>query len=296
MSLATPSTEPTSPSLVDAPWSKVLLPQRPLWSIPWRELWRYRDLIWLFAWRNITTYYTQTVLGPLWFIVQPLLTTAVFSYLFGRMGRFGSDDIPHFLFYMGGLVPWGFFSESVTKTSNIFVENSAMFGKVFFPRLTLPISVLLTNLFPTFVQLLLFLVGLAFYLFKKDPHVHPNWWVLATPLVFVQLGALALGIGCAVSALSRRFRDLALGVRVGLQLLMFGSAIVFPLTELQAGDRLRFFLNPIVPPIEFFRLAFTGKSLLEPWHLGLSALVSVAVLLVGLLLFNRAEQTAMDTV
>jgi lipopolysaccharide transport system permease protein len=277
-------------------WTKEIRPQRAMWDLPWRDLWRYRELTWLLASRNIVTYYTQTVLGPLWFLVQPLLITAVFSYLFGRMARFGSDDIPHFLFYMGGLVPWGFFSESVVRTSNVFVENAHIFSKVYFPRLCVPISALLTNLFPTLVQFALFVAALLFYLVKDNPYVHPNWLICATPLVILQLGALALGIGCIVSALSRRFRDLAMGVRVGLQLLMFGSAIVFPLSDLAPRDRLIFFLNPVVPPIEFFRLAFVGKSLIEPWHFAVSTVVSLLVLMAGLLLFNRAEQNAMDTV
>lgn len=286
----------TASNLTSEGWTKVIIPERPLLSVPLAELWEYRDLVWTLATRNITTYYKQTILGPLWFIVQPLLITAVFSYLFGRMARFGSDDIPHYLFYMGGLVPWTFFSESVLKNANIFAENQPIFSKVYFPRLSVPISNILTNLVITAVQFVLFLVGLAFYLLKHDPGVHPNWWILATPLVFVQVGALALGLGCIVSALSRRFHDFAMGMKVGMQLLMFGSAIVFPLTDIARGERFIFFLNPVVPPIEFFRYAFLGKSLVQPWHLALSAAVSALTLFAGLVMFNRAEQNAMDTV
>lgn len=277
-------------------WTKIIRSRRRLFEIPWRELWAYRDLIWTMVTRDLSTSYKQTVLGPFWFVVQPLMITAVFSYLFGRMARFGSDSVPHYLFYMGGLVPWGFFADSVLKTSNVFVEQAQLFSKVWFPRLCVPIASLITNLVPVAVQFALFLGGLVFYLAKSDPHTHPTWWILATPLVFVQLGALALGAGCIVSALSRRFRDLAFGVKIGLQLLMFGSAIVFPLSRIAPEDRWVFFLNPVVPPIEFFRYAFVGKSLVEPWHLALSAGVSAVVLLVGLLLFYRAEQNAMDTV
>ena len=268
---------------------------RSLW-VPWRELWRYRDLIWTLATRDISTTYKQTVLGPVWFILQPLIVTVVFSYLFGRMANFKSDDIPHYLFYMGGLVPWGFFSETVLKNSNIFVTNSNLFSKVYFPRLCVPLAGVITNLVPLAVQFFLFLVGLVFYLSMRNPFTHPNWWILATPLVFLQLAVLALGIGCCVSALSRRFQDLALSLRLGLQLLMFASAIVFPLNKINAEDRWVFFLNPVVPPIEFFRFAFVGRSLVEPWHLVVSAAVSVVVLFLGLILFHRAEQNAMDSV
>ena len=215
---------------------------------------------------------------------------------FGRTGHSGTDDIPHYLFYMGGLVPWGFFSESVLKTSAAFTQNQHLFSKVYFPRLAVLIAACSTNLLPLAVQFALFLVGLAYYLAGHEPHIHPSWWIVLTPLLFVQLGALALGLGCIVSALTRRFRDLAFGVKVGMQLWMFGSAIVFPLSRIKAADRWIFFLNPVVPPIEAFRGAFLGVTLLQPWHLALSAAISFATLFVGVVLFNRAEQTAMDTV
>src|SRR4030095_9012225 len=236
-------------------------------------IWRYRDLVWMLAIRSISTTDKQTVLGPFWFVLQPLMVTAVFSFLFGRMAQFQSDSIPHFLFYMGGLVPWNFFSETVTKTSNIFVENAQVFSKVYFPRFCVPLAVVISNLVPTLVQLGLFVAGVVFYVARDDRWTHPHWWILAPPFVFMQLAALALGLGCIVSALSRRFRDLTFGVRIGLQLLMFGSAIVSPITRIALENRWLFFLNPVVPPIEFFRFAFVGRSLLEPWHMGISALI-----------------------
>lgn len=277
-------------------WTRVIHGREDGLHVPIQEIWRYRDLIWMLSVRTLATTYKQTVLGPFWFVLQPLMVTAVFSFLFGRMAGFQSDSIPHYLFYMGGLVPWGFFFETVTKTSNVFVENAQVFSKVYFPRFCVPLSVLISNMVPTLVQLGLFLVGLFFYLAKGNVWTHPNWLILAVPLVFVQIGALGLGIGCIVSALSRRFRDLTYGVRVGLQLLMFGSAIVFPISRIDPDYRWLFFLNPVVPPIEFFRLAFVGRSLVEPWHLIVSAIVSVLVLVLGVILFHRADRNAMDTV
>jgi lipopolysaccharide transport system permease protein len=250
----------------------------------------------MLAVRSVSTTYKQTVLGPFWFILQPLMVTAVFSFLFGRMANFQSDTIPHFIFYLGGLVPWNFFSETVTKTSNIFVENAQIFSKVYFPRFCVPLAVVISNMVPTLVQMGLFVGFVVFYVVRDNPWTHPNWWMLATPLVLLQVAALAVGLGCIVSALSRRFRDLTFGVRIGLQLLMFGSAIVFPLTRISEGNRWIFFLNPVVPPIEFFRFAFAGRSLLEPWHMGVSALISFTLLFVGVLLFHRADRNAMDTV
>lgn len=265
-------------------------------EIPWRELWAYRDLIWLLAKRDLTTSYKQTVLGPFWFVLQPLMVTAVFSYLFGRMAQFGTNDIPHYLFYMGGLVPWQFFSECVNKTARTFTDNQVVFGKVYFPRLAAPASAVLTSMIPLGVQCGIFAVGLAFYLIKGNPYVHPTWWILAVPLIFLQIAMLGFGVGCAIAALTKRFRDLVYGIQVGLQLWMFGSAIVFPLTRIAPDERWIFFLNPMVGLIESYRYAFLGKSLLQPSHVLYAAIVSVTVFTVGLVMFNRAEQTSMDTV
>ncbi len=281
----------------DSAWDQVIRANRRFLVIPWRELWKYRDLVWMMAQRDVSVSYKQTVLGPLWFVLQPLMVTAVFSYLFGRMGRMGTSDVPHYLFYMSGLVLWTFFSENVNKTSTVFTANAYLFNKVYFPRLCVPLAGIITNLVPLFVQLALFLAGFAFYLAIGNLYIHPNWFILLTPFVFLQLAALGLGIGLIVTAFTSRFRDLVFGVKVGLQLWMFGSAVVFPISRIaDPQDRLLFFLNPVVPAIEWFRYAFLGVSLVEPWHLVLSSAVSAVVLFLGIALFNRAEQTAMDTV
>ncbi len=265
-------------------------------EIPWRELWKYRDLVWMLAQRDTSVSYKQTVLGPFWFILQPLMVTAVFSYLFGRMGGFGTSDVPHYLFYMSGLVPWAFFAEIVNKTSTVFTTNANLFNKVYFPRLCVPLAGVLTNLVPLLVQVCLFLIGFAFYRATSNPFIHPNWWIILTPLAFVQLAALGLGLGLIVTALTRRFRDLVFGVKVGMQLWMFGSAVVFPIERIAPEERWIFFLNPVVPAIESLRYAFFGVSLVEPKNIAISAAVSLVVLFIGIALFNRAEQTAMDTV
>lgn len=305
-----PVSEPAPASISDSAaepaeergWTQILKPERPLFSIPWGEIWSYRDLVWMLGRRDISAAYKQTVLGPLWFVLQPLMVTAVFSYLFGRMGRFGTDDIPHYLFYMSGIVLWNFFSETLTKASATFTTNSALFSKVYFPRLCVPVAGVVTNLVPLLVQYGLFLGGIAFYVAKErlfgiDGNFDLNWRVVFTPLIFLHIGALGLGLGLIVSALTRRFRDLAFGIRVGLQLWMFGSAVVFPLSRIaDPADRLPFFLNPIVPIVESFRYAYFSVSLIEPWHIAASAAVTLIVLFIGIALFNRAEQTAMDTV
>jgi lipopolysaccharide transport system permease protein len=212
------------------------------------------------------------------------------------MGKFGTDHVPHYLFYMSGLVPWAFFAECVNKASATFVQNAQLFNKVYFPRLVVPLAAVLTNLVPLIVQFCLFLAGLGFYLWKHDPFIHPNWLILSVPLLFAQVALLAVGIGCTVAALTRRFRDLAFGVKIGLQLWMFGSAIVFPLTRIDPPERWIFFVNPIVPAIEWFRIAFLGVSLVEVRHIVISWIITLVVFFAGVILFNRAERTAMDTV
>lgn len=294
-----PVSESHSQNTEDAgkePWTKIIRADQSWFDVPWRQLWRYRDLIWMLAVRDISASYKQTVLGPFWFVLQPVLVTAVFSYLFGRMGKFGTDHVPHYLFYMSGLVPWGFFAECVNKASSTFVQNAHLFNKVYFPRLAVPLASIVTNLVPLAVQFCLFLIGLAFYLFNHSPFIHPNWLILSTPLVFLQLALLSLGIGCTVAALTRRFRDLAFGMKIGLQLWMFGSAIVFPLSRIEPQDRWIFFLNPVVPAIEWFRIAFLGVSLIEFRHVVISWIVTLIIFLIGIVLFNQAERTAMDTV
>ncbi len=290
---AAPAASPAAKT--EPEWTKIIEPQRGLFQIPWGEVWRYRDLIWLLAKRDLATSYKQTVLGPWWFVLQPLLVTAVFSYLFGRMGDFGTDDIPHYLFYMSGLVIWGYFSESVNKVSRTFADNQQVFSKVYYPRLVAPLSVALKNLVPFAIQFAIFLIGLGIYMLKGNPYIDPNWLILLTPLVILQLTMLGIGLGCLVAALTKRFRDLVFGVQVGMQLWMFGSAIVFPLSRIDAESRWIFFLNPIVPIVEVFRLAYLGVSHVQPWHIVLSASISTLVLLVGVVMFNRAEQTSMDT-
>ncbi len=277
-------------------WTSVILPRRGVFQVPLGELWRYRDLVWMLAFRDFSSSYKQTVLGPLWYFMQPVIVGAFYAVLFGKLARMGSEDLPQFVFYMGGLVPWTFFCESLLKVSGTFINNEHILGKVYFPRLAIPVANVLTNLLPAAIQFGVFLAGWAFYWLENGTVLRPNLWILAVPLLVVQLGLLAFGLGCLVAAATHRFRDLAFGVKLGLQLLMFASGVVFPLSRVPEANRWIFHLNPVVPPIEFFRHAFTGHGAVTPGALVASALVSVAVFVAGLLAFNRAEQTAMDTV
>ena len=286
-------------------WDKVIVPKRRLLEIPLRELRQYRDLIWLMAKRNLTAQYKQTVFGPAWFVIQPLLATVVFSFLFGRVGGFGTDKVPHFLFYMGGLVTWGFFSENVNRTAVTFTRNAHIFGKVYFPRLAVPISQWLTNLAGFAVQFAVFLIGFAFYWVKMkyfpDPnhpiHLEPNWRVLLVPVMLLQISLLGMGAGLIVASLTTRYKDLQMAVGFGVQLWMYASSVVFPLSKIKDESyRAIMAMNPMVPVIEGFRFACFGEGMVTKAQFATSFGVCGLVFFIGLVMFCRAEQTVMDTV
>jgi lipopolysaccharide transport system permease protein len=277
-------------------WTKVIVARRRLLEIPFREIWRYRDLVLLLAMRDLSANYKQTVLGPAWFVLQPLLATVFFSFIFGRFGHMGTDHIPHLLFYFSGLAMWNFMSDCLNKTSQVFTRNAGLFGKVYFPRFVVPLGTVLTSFLGFLVQFGFFLCFLVFYLLKGTHGVHPNWRIIFLPLFLLQLTMLGIGLGCIVSALSVRYRDLTLGIGFGVQLWMYASMVIFPLSRIAPRDRWIFLLNPVVPVIEGFRFAFLGEGVVEKWHMALSAGMCGVIFLIGVILFNRAEQNAMDLV
>lgn len=276
-------------------WSEVLVPHGGWLDFRLGELWRYRDLVFRFFKRDIVASYTQTVLGPFWFVIPQLFTTAMFTIVFGRIGKIPTDGMPSFLFFMIGITGWNYFASCLTRSAATFTGNSGLFGKVYFPRLVMPCSVILSNLTTFAIQFSLFLALFGFYWWKGAP-VHPNWRVIILPFLLVQMGALGLGIGCIVSSLTTRYRDLALGVTFGTQLWMYASCVVYPLSQIPEGWRTLFILNPMVPIIESLRFAFLGGGIVEIWHLAVSAGITLILLFVGLVMFSRAERTFMDTV
>lgn len=289
-------------------WTKQILPRRGVFDIPLRELWAYRDLVWLMAKRNLTAQYKQTVLGPAWFVLQPLLTTLVFSFVFGRMTGLGTDKVPHFLFYMGGLVLFSFFSDLINKTAVTFTRNAQLFGKVYFPRLAMPLSQALTSLAGFGVQFSVFLIGFAYYLVKMHwfpdaahpVHLAPNWRIALAPIFLLQVTLFGLGLGMIIAALTTRYRDLQMAVGFGVQLMMFCSSVAFPLSSIE-GPKAELYrqilkFNPLVPAIEGFRFAFLGKGLVTEMDMAIAFGMSTAIFFAGLLMFSRTEQTVMDTV
>jgi len=289
----------------DPVWRKIIIPRRGLFSIPWGELWAYRDLIWLLGLRDVSATYKQTVLGPFWFILQPLLTTVAFSFLFGRMAGFGSTDhTPHFVFYMSGLVIWNFFSDCINKISLTFTRNAQLFGKVYFPRMVAPLANVLSCLVPFFVQFAILTIAIVYYVYgdlhlpagAAPSHVEPNWRIFLLPFLLGQTALLALGAGFIVSALTTRYKDLSMGIGFGIQLLMYGSSIILPMSRFSPSQRWIFYFNPMVSIVEGFRFALLGHGLVEKWQLFMSFGFCLATFLFGVVVFNRVEQTVMDTV
>ena len=281
-------------------WTTIIRPRTGWFDVDLEELWRYRDLIVMFVKRNFTVMYKQTILGPLWIILNPLITTVLFNVVFGGIAGLSTDGTPSFLFYMAGNTVWTFFASCINGTANTFVANSQVFGKVYFPRLCAPISTILVTMLNFFIQFTFFLIFLTIYALKPNPVVHVNWALASMfPLVLLQMGLLGLGVGISVSALTVRYRDLALLVSFGVSLWMYISPVAYP-TSLMIqnfpGLKTVFMLNPMTPIIEYFRAAFLGTTTFNAWYLLLSAGVTLLFLFLGTIFFNRVEKTLMDTI
>jgi lipopolysaccharide transport system permease protein len=283
------------PPSSDEGWTTKITPHRG-W-LDWRlnQLWRYRDLISLFVWRDFVAAYKQTILGPLWHIIQPLFTTIMFTVIFGKIAKLPTNGVPPFLFYLAGTVSWSYFANNINKTANTFVGNSALLGKVYFHRLVIPISIAISNLISFAIQLGIFLVFLAIYWFKGT-NVHFTGWIFCMPLFLLMLAGYGLGGGIIVSALTTRYRDLNVLVAFGVQLLMYATPVILPMSAMPANYRWVLQYNPLTPIVEGFRLAFLGAGDVTVMQLGISFGVMLAVLAVGLMLFTHVEKTFMDTV
>ncbi len=276
-------------------WSLVIRPQRAWWDLRVGELWRYRDLIWLFVWRDFVAYYKQTILGPLWYIIQPVLTTVVFTIIFGNIAKLSTDGLPPFLFYMAGNIVWSYFSTCLVTTSNTFTANAGIFGKVYFPRLSMPVSVVISNLISFFIRLAIFLLFIGYFILT-GADFHLTWWILSLPLLVVIMAMMGLGFGMIISSLTTKYRDLQQLVSFGVQLLMYATPVIYPLSSIEGSWRWLILANPMTPIVEVFRLAFFGVSAIDPVSLLYSAIFTVVVFLAGALIFNHVETTFMDTV
>ena len=295
MSVPRPPASGLKSASIGETWTTIITPHRGWLDWRLKQLWRYRDLISLFVWRDFVSAYKQTILGPLWHIIQPLLTTITFTIIFGKIAKLPTNGIPPFLFYLAGTVSWSYFASNLNKTSGTFVGNSALLGKVYFHRLAIPISIAISNLVSFGIQLGIFLAFLVIFYFR-GLDVHFTGWIFCTPLFLLMLAGYGLGGGIIVSALTTRYRDLTNLVAFGVQLLMYATPVILPVSAMPEKYRWVMELNPLTPIVEGFRLAFLGAGSVDPLQLGISFGVMLVVLAVGLMLFTHVEKTFMDTV
>jgi lipopolysaccharide transport system permease protein len=284
------------PSLPDNDhWSLIIEPKRNLFDLRLGDLWRARDLVMLFVWRDFVSVYKQTILGPLWYLIQPLLTTIIFTFIFGSVARLPTDGLPQFLFYMSGTVIWSYFASCITKTSDTFITNTQLFGKVYFPRLAVPVSILISSLIAFAIQFVFFL-GFMGYFALQGSLLHPNWWILLTPLLVFMMAGLGLGFGIIISSLTTKYRDLRFLVQFGVTLMMYATPVVFVMSSIPQRFQWIILANPMTPIVEIFRYAYLGAGNVNLPDLAYSFGFMLVVVVVGTLIFNRVEQTFMDTV
>lgn len=276
-------------------WTTVIEPNRNILQINFREIWHYRDLIWLFAKRDIQTIYKQTVLGPLWFIIQPLFTTVMYTFVFGRLAKIGTDGIPYTLFYYGGTMLWHYFQIQLTNSMDTFTANAALFGKVYFPRMTVPVSKMVSNLVATIIQFAT-LMGFYVYFILRGETVRPNLAALAFPLILLQLAMLSTGFGVIISSLTTKYRDLRHLMAFGINLWMYATPVIYPLSIVEGKLRVLMYINPVTAPLELFRYGFYGTGDVNRAALSASAGVTVLVFLLGVAVFNRNERRFVDVV
>ena len=281
-------------NLIEEHW--FIEPQRNLFDLRLGELWRYRDLVLLLVRRDFVALYKQTVLGPLWYLVQPLLTTLTFTFIFGGIARLPTDGLPQFLFYLSGTVVWSYFAACLTKTSETFVQNANLFGKVYFPRLAMPVSILISNLITFVIQFALFLAFVAYFALSGTP-VQPDWfWISLTPILILTMAGLGLGFGIIISSLTTKYRDLRFLVQFGVQLLMYATPVIYPVSSIPERFQWIILANPMTPILEAFRYGFLGAGSVNGMQLLYSFAFMVVVVAIGITIFNRVEQTFMDTV
>jgi lipopolysaccharide transport system permease protein len=275
--------------------TSVITPRKSLLDLRFEEIWNYRDLFVLFIKRDITVTYKQTILGPMWFFLQPLLTTLMFLLVFGKIAGIPTNGVPPVLFYMGGITIWNYFSDSLRLTSDTFVKNSALFGKIYFPRIITPLSVVSSNLVKFGIQFILFL-GVFLYYYITDAQVKPNITLFFLPLYIIILAFMSLGFGLIISAMTTKYRDLTFLIQFGIQLWMYATPVIYPINQIPGKYRNLIMANPVSPLVEAFKYGYTGSGLFSVPGIIYSALFSVVLFIFGLMVFNRVEKTFMDTV
>ena len=281
----------------DQQWTTVIRPKEKLLSVDFKEIWQYRDLLTLFVKRNIITQYKQTVLGPLWYVIQPMMTTIMYMVVFGGIAKISTDGLPQPLFYLAGICFWQYFADCLNKTSNTFVANAGIFGKVYFPRLITPLSDAVSNLVRFSIQFTLFLAVYAYYQIFTDVQIHTNWYALLIPVLVVMLAGLALGFGILFSSMTTKYRDLQLLLSFFVSLWMYATPVIYPLSTITNPKLMLVMqLNPLTGIIEFFKYGMLGVGCHDWWMLGYSFAFMVVLLGLGIVVFNKVQRSFMDTV
>ncbi len=282
-------------------WDLIIKDHTSLFDLKFRDLWQYRDLLLMFVKRDFVSFYKQTILGPIWFFIQPIFTTIVFTFVFGKLAGISTDGLPQQLFYLTGITSWNYFSDCLTKTSTVFKDNANIFGKVYFPRLIMPLSIVVSNLVRFGVQLLLLIFMMCYYYFLPiagtDFQVTNAIFLL--PILIILMALLGLGLGLIITAVTTKYKDLTFLVTFGVQLLMYGTTVIYPLSEakLKFPAMAKFIeLNPMTGIIEAFRYSFLGKGEFSFYSISYSAIVTLIILFFGILIFNKTEKNFVDTI
>jgi lipopolysaccharide transport system permease protein len=282
----------------EEPWTLIIKPKGKLIDLNLAELWRYRDLLEMYIRRDIVTFYKQTILGPLWFFIQPIFTTIVFMFVFGGLAGIPTDGVPMPLFYLAGITLWNYFSESLTRTSDTFISNQAIFGKVYFPRLIAPLSITITGLIKMFIQLTIFVLVYLWYIIKGSP-IAINSYALLFPVLVLILAGLGLGFGIIISSLTTKYRDLKFLLTFAVQLWMYATPVIYPLSVMQGKYHKVMWIiqaNPLTAVMETFKYGFLGKGTFSWEALGYSFGFAVILMVGGILIFNKVERSFMDVV
>ncbi len=275
-------------------WTEIIEPQSSLLSLNLREVWRYRDLLLLLVKRDFVTYFKQTVLGPIWFFVNPIFTTLMYTLVFGNIAGLSTDGSPQIAFYLSGVVLWNYFATSLNQTATVFTTNATIFGKVYFPRLVMPLAIVTSNLMQFGVQFLLFIGIVIYYSFLGQ--VQPNIWILFTPVLILLMASFALGVGMIFSSMTTKYKDMTMLLTFGVQLFMYATPIIYPVSSISEKYRSYIELNPLTAIVECFRYAYLGVGDFNGYMLLYATAIIAILLAVGTLVFNRVQKGFMDTI
>jgi len=276
-------------------WTEEIKSQNTLFSINFKEVWHYRDLLLMLVKRDYVTFYKQTILGPIWFFVQPILTTVIYVILFGQVAKLSTDGLPQMAFYLSGVTIWSYFSDVLNKTAIVFQTNASIFGKVYFPRLIMPLSIVISGLMKFLIQFTLFVCVVLYFTFIKES-IHPNFWILVTPLLLFLMAAFALGLGMIFSSMTTKYKDLTMLLSFGVQLFMYVTPVVYTITSIPSQYKFIVRFNPLTSIFECFRYGYLGAGHFQPLSLVYSVISIFVLLAVGVVIFNRVEKSFMDTV